>query len=174
MSDSTIPNNGTPPPADPPAVTPTMTAPTTGFNEGFTAMLAGIITVVVMGILVSIAVVAFQNVSLAALAGFERLKDVLSISLSLFGTVLGYYFGRVPADKRADTADKRADEAQSQAASSNKAAEKQKEEFKAELDRIMNNPPLGPADSGALRLTDQPQLGAADIRQQLQDLRNRL
>lgn len=35
---------------------------------------------------------------------FSRKKDVLSIGLGLLGTVLGYYLGRVPAEKQADAA----------------------------------------------------------------------
>jgi len=31
-------------------------------------------------------------------------KDVLSLALGLFGTVTGYYFGRIPAEKAADAA----------------------------------------------------------------------
>jgi hypothetical protein len=35
---------------------------------------------------------------------FSRKKDMLSIGLGLLGTVIGYYFGRVPAEKQADAA----------------------------------------------------------------------
>ena len=35
---------------------------------------------------------------------FNRQKDVLSLALGLFGTVTGYYFGRIPAEKAADAA----------------------------------------------------------------------
>jgi len=31
-------------------------------------------------------------------------KDILSLALGLFGTVTGYYFGRIPAEKAADAA----------------------------------------------------------------------
>jgi len=31
-------------------------------------------------------------------------KDILSIAMGLFGTVTGYYFGRIPAEKAADAA----------------------------------------------------------------------
>src|SRR5262249_27030232 len=35
---------------------------------------------------------------------FDRQKDLLSLSLALLGTVTGYYFGRVPAERHADAA----------------------------------------------------------------------
>jgi hypothetical protein len=35
---------------------------------------------------------------------FSRQKDVLALALGLFGTVTGYYFGRIPAEKAADAA----------------------------------------------------------------------
>ena len=41
----------------------------------------------------------------------NQAKDLLSIMLGLVGTVIGYYFGRVPADARATTATARADQA---------------------------------------------------------------
>jgi hypothetical protein len=35
---------------------------------------------------------------------FADLKEVLAPALGLLGTVIGYYFGRVPAERHADTA----------------------------------------------------------------------
>ena len=32
-------------------------------------------------------------------------KDVLGVGLSLLGTVMGYYFGRMPSERRADSAE---------------------------------------------------------------------
>jgi len=40
---------------------------------------------------------------------FNRQKDILALALGLFGTVTGYYFGRIPAEKAADAA-KRAEQ----------------------------------------------------------------
>jgi hypothetical protein len=37
--------------------------------------------------------------------GFNRQKDILLYPLSLLGTVMGYYFGRVPAELRAKHAE---------------------------------------------------------------------
>jgi hypothetical protein len=41
----------------------------------------------------------------------DNQKYILGIVLSLAGTVTGYYFGRVPAEKRADTAERAENEA---------------------------------------------------------------
>jgi hypothetical protein len=45
---------------------------------------------------------------------FSREKDVLLYSLSLLGTVVGYYFGRVPAELHAQSATAQANKAQNQ------------------------------------------------------------
>ncbi len=38
-------------------------------------------------------------------------KDVMLVAIGLFGSVIGYYFGRVPAEKRADRAESAAQQA---------------------------------------------------------------
>jgi hypothetical protein len=43
---------------------------------------------------------------------YERQKDLMLYGLSLLGTVTGYYLGRVPAERRADSAQRVADKAQ--------------------------------------------------------------
>jgi hypothetical protein len=47
---------------------------------------------------------------------YERRKDVMLYALSLLGTVTGYYLGRVPAERRADSAQAAADSSQKAAA----------------------------------------------------------
>jgi len=39
---------------------------------------------------------------------YGREKDVLQFVLPILGTVLGYYFGRVPAERRAESAEQTA------------------------------------------------------------------
>jgi hypothetical protein len=46
---------------------------------------------------------------------YERQKDIMLYGLSLLGTVTGYYLGRVPAERRADSAQQTADKAQKRA-----------------------------------------------------------
>jgi len=45
---------------------------------------------------------------------FTREKDILQYGLSLLGAVIGYYFGRVPAELHAQAAQKQATNAQTQ------------------------------------------------------------
>jgi ABC-type multidrug transport system fused ATPase/permease subunit len=42
---------------------------------------------------------------LAAQPNYENMQNVLSLALPVLGVVLGYYFGRVPAEKRAEAAE---------------------------------------------------------------------
>jgi len=93
----------------------------------------------------------------ARIEGYNRQKDVMLYALTLFGTVMGYYFGRVPAELRAQNAQQAADTAQSnlsstqdklaQAAattaeassalrSADEAHEKEKSDIKSNLARI--------------------------------------
>lgn len=46
------------------------------------------------------------------LAAYNRQKDILMLVLGLLGTVMGYYFGRVPAELRAQKAEQSATTAQ--------------------------------------------------------------
>lgn len=48
---------------------------------------------------------------------FQRMKDILLLALPLLGTILGYYFGRVPAERRAEASEQKASAAQQTAQS---------------------------------------------------------
>jgi hypothetical protein len=54
------------------------------------------------------------SVDTAKVDAFNRLKDIMLYGVTLLGTVLGYYFGRVPAELRAQQAQQNAAQAQSQ------------------------------------------------------------
>ena len=69
----------------------------------------------------------------------ETQKYVIGIILSLAGTVTGYYFGRVPAEKHADTAQRAADDAKKGQAQ----ADAKVEDVKKTLDRVLPGP-MGP------------------------------
>ncbi len=58
----------------------------------------------------------------ASVGAFGREKDVLQFVLPILGTVLGYYFGRVPAERRAEHAEQTASGAQRQNESMQRAA----------------------------------------------------
>lgn len=53
---------------------------------------------------------------------YARQKDIMLYGLTLLGTILGYYFGRVPAERRAEQAEEVAGNAQTAAAQAGEAA----------------------------------------------------
>lgn len=53
---------------------------------------------------------------------FANKKDVMLYGLTILGTVVGYYFGRVPAERRAEASENKATEAQNTATRATEAA----------------------------------------------------
>ena len=86
-------------------------------------------------------------------AQFDQLKEVLLIATGFLGVILGYYFGRVPAEKAQESAEKQAKDAQDKADGATREAaaataqmkqavtEKQKtvEHLAGELSRVEKN-----------------------------------
>ncbi len=75
------------------------------FKEGITAL---------MGLAVVIFTLWIAYASLAYTANREQMsnaKDILLLVMGLTGVVIGYYFGRIPADARATQANQKADAA---------------------------------------------------------------
>jgi hypothetical protein len=93
------------------------TSSLTGFKEIVTAIMALAIAAFTIYMLLSAFATAGRIVSADAAKpvedAFAREKDILLYSLSLFGAVIGYYFGRVPAELHASRAE--AQTAQTQA-----------------------------------------------------------
>jgi hypothetical protein len=75
----------------------------TGLREGTTTLIALVIVAVTMILLWR---------TFATANGFQEEKDVLLYTLPLLGTILGYYFGRVPAERRAEVSEGKAQTAQ--------------------------------------------------------------
>jgi hypothetical protein len=71
----------------------------------------------------------------------ENQKYIIGIVLSLAGTVTGYYFGRVPAEKRADTAERAENDAKDRKAKSDAKVN----DVKQTLEKIL---PRGPGGQG--------------------------
>jgi hypothetical protein len=77
-------------------------------------MSAGVSIVIVAVALVMLCIVFFNGIDRFPLVdgkpdstyvdAFQRQKDILLIAMGLLGTVTGYYFGRVPAERGADAA----------------------------------------------------------------------
>jgi hypothetical protein len=70
----------------------------------------------------------------------ENQKYIIGIALSLAGTVTGYYFGRVPAEKRADTAER----AENEAKDGKAKADAKVNDAKQTLEKILPRGPGGP------------------------------
>ena len=87
-------------------------------KEGVSSFLAVAVVVFTLGI-------ALYSVIRVDMTNFQSAKDILMLLLGPFGTVLGYYFGRLPADARAA-------QAQDQTA----AAQKNAAEAKAHADQV--------------------------------------
>ena len=56
----------------------------------------------------------YERVVKAQADAYTRQKDIMLYALALFGTVMGYYLGRAPAEANAKRAERTADAAQSQ------------------------------------------------------------
>lgn len=73
----------------------------------------------------------------------DNQKYIIGIALSLAGTVTGYYFGRVPAEKRAETAEK--------AEGAAKEGKARSDAKVADARRTLENVLAGPQDSQAMK-----------------------
>ena len=93
-------------------------------------------------------------------------KFIIGIILSLAGTVTGYYFGRVPAEKRADTAERAADTAKE----GKVQADAKVEDVKKTLDRLLPTS----SDARTLDVMRTEGMPATDPLRALEDLRQRL
>ena len=80
-----------------PTTQPATKVPDVNFKEVVTAAIA-------LAIVTTLIVFLWQGFNGATFG--ENQKYIIGIILSLAGTVTGYYFGRVPAEKRADTAER--------------------------------------------------------------------
>ena len=100
------------------------------FKEGITALLG----VAVVGYTL---ILAGQTLSLVGQPEeLSQAKDVLLLVLGLAGVVVGYYFGRVPADARASQAQQQANEATAQAEQVNAQAQAIADEVDEVMDRM--------------------------------------
>jgi hypothetical protein len=92
-------------PADPPP--PAAPAPETArLREWTTTILACAVVAVTLGMLLATFLEATD---------FASRKDVMLYGLPILGSILGYYFGRVPAERRAEAAEKDRDQVQATA-----------------------------------------------------------
>jgi hypothetical protein len=97
----------------------------------------------------------------------DNQKYIIGIVLSLAGTVTGYYFGRVPAEKRADTAER----AENEAKDGKAKADAKVADAKQTVERAL----FGPSASQDSQVLDTTANNSGDaVRQELEALRRRL
>jgi K+-transporting ATPase c subunit len=130
------------------------------FKEIVTAILGGLILLCTL----ILAGATFSYVGDPA--KIKDAKDILQVLLGVAGVVVGYYFGRIPADARAAQSQEQANDANSHA--DNMSAQNQA--MADEVDQMMDklNPPVG----GEKGLISVP--GNFDIGPDLKRLRDKL
>lgn len=167
----------------------------TGLKEIITALLAVTVLVVCAYMLVRTFNLGASRIDVgdddtvkSMQDAFSRAKDVLLYALSLLGAVIGYYFGRVPAELHAQSAQKQATNAQNQlnqtqdklAATTQSAAQAitdkkvQADEFKKTLSLVRSNlaqPSAAPVQ--AMRAMMQPS-GNAQALAEIDEMLKRL
>jgi hypothetical protein len=138
-----------------PSTPRTLKVPDFDFKEIITAGIA-------LAIVATLIVLLWRGFALGGGLG-DNQKYILGIALSLAGTVTGYYFGRVPAEKRADTAER----AENEAKDAKAKAEVKVSDARRTVERVLSGPAAFKTD-----LTPDPTGGTA--RQELEALRQRL
>jgi hypothetical protein len=109
------------------------------FKEGITSLLGLAILGFALYMLISVfnaagRVSTGEAEAKAMQDAFGRQKDILLYALSLLGTVLGYYFGRVPAELHAQQAQNRANKAQGESEQARTEASQANAEKKVQAD----------------------------------------
>lgn len=139
------------------------------FKEGITALIG----LLIVG---STVLFAFRALTFAGKpAEMAVVKDMLTLIMGLAGVVLGYYFGRIPAESRADAAQAQADSAIAQSAAVSAQAD-------ALADKVGEIIELSPAASPSLEggsrgsargVADEAE-GQVPLRVELQGMRDQL
>jgi uncharacterized membrane protein len=117
------------------------------FRDILRELLAAIITLVLLGV----AVYLWTQMTSPTVddAAFARFKEVLQSVSPLLGTAIGYYLGRISAERSADQAQKSAQKTLQNAAEANAAAQRAIDEAESALAR--NDP--GAMDGARQSLT---------------------
>jgi hypothetical protein len=97
-------------------------------------------TTTAIAALVVLAALTLMWRTFSAPPDFAQKKDVMLYGLTILGTVIGYYFGRVPAERRAEASERKSNEAQAQrealqAAQAKDEAARKLEQAKAGVER---------------------------------------
>ncbi len=138
--------------------------------------LSAVISLVILGLAAKMALSVFSAAPVlgqGGVEGFNRQKDIMMLVLGFLTTVTGYYFGRIPAEWRAQKAEQSASNSQEQAA-------KAREDKARAVEGVQHAKNTLDQQSREQRLTlgageTPPGLDALDAaRRSLDDLLNRL
>jgi hypothetical protein len=80
--------------------------------QGFKELVTALLGILILAFTIYLAFRTFSHI--ADTAKMNNAKDILQIMLGIAGIVVGYYFGRVPADAHAATAQSQANAANAQ------------------------------------------------------------
>ncbi len=132
--------------------------------QAFKEIVTAILGVMVVGYTLYLAVKTF---GFAGETKMTDAKDVLQVVLGVAGVVIGYYFGRVPADARAAQAQEQANAATAQTEQVNAQAQAMANQVEQVMDKI------APAAAGARDIGAQPPdtLITADLQKIRDELR---
>jgi hypothetical protein len=96
----------------------------------------------------SLSVVSDVSTARSKVNNFGEAKDLLAVVVGLLGTVLGYYFGKIPAEKSAEAARSEAATARSAAQSAEEARQAARNQVGAAL-ALARQPPLPGVSGGS-------------------------
>lgn len=136
------------------------------WKEGVTTLIG----IAIIGFTLVLAAIIFRWIGVLDLTSNldkERLssaKDMLQIMLGLSGVVLGYYFGRIPADARAAQAQEQANTANAQAQDTSAQADAAADQ----LEQVMNNLPTEAVTR------DLGRASSSSVNTDLKDIRDKL
>jgi hypothetical protein len=103
-------------------------------GQGFKEVVTAVLGVMVVGYTLYLACSTFSYVGKQS--EMTHAKDVLMLMLSLAGVVVGYYFGRVPADARAAQAQDQANAASAQTEQVNAQAQAVANQVEQVMDKM--------------------------------------
>jgi cytochrome c biogenesis protein CcdA len=134
--------------------------------QGFKELVTAILGFLIMFCTLILAALTFSYVNEPT--KITNAKDILQILLGLAGVVIGYYFGRVPADARAAQAQEQANTATAQTEQVNAQVQVMANNVEHVMDKI--SPAASVAARGASTLQNDPDF-AKDLQRIRDDLR---
>ena len=106
-------------------------------------VLREVTTTVIAMVILAVSIYMMLKTFAGAGGNFEQMKDIMLYALPILGTVMGYYFGRVPAERRAEASEKESQQAQvtaqnatAQALQTQQQAEQKTQQVKLAMERV--------------------------------------